>query len=502
MKRSIIFILILGATLNFSCQQKKVRLYEPTWESLNEHKAPQWFSDAKFGIFVHWGVYSVPAYHEWYLVYYSPKASFGKNLGGPPYTASQGDLSDSVFNANILKDANEYHRKNFGVDFDYDEFIPMFRAENYHPENWAKLFKKAGARYVVLTAKHGEEFAMWPSKFTPRNSMDMGPHRDLAGDLARAVRSENLKMGFYHNTTYSFYDERFPNKEWVTYMNNSIKELVDLYHPDILWGDVLVSPERNEMGEDLGAEYFNTLDLLSYFYNHSPDPSQVVANDRFELVKSANPGSKKAISNSIYRHEAEQWKLGDSLALIGDFQTPERQKVNEIFDFPWECCDALDPTSWGYNKNLPDEKYMSTDQLVDNLVDIVSKNGNLLINIGPRADGTIPEVQQERLLGIGKWLEINGEAIYETRYWEKFGEENIRFTRKGDNILYAISLVWPGETLTIKSLKFWNKARIRSIHLLGAEKSLDWELTDKGLVIRCPAEKPCDYAFAFKIEYN
>ena len=123
--------------------------------------------------------------------------------------------------------------------------------------------------------------------------------------------------------------------------------------------------------------------------------------------------------------------------------------MDEIFDFPWECCDALDPTSWGYNKNLPDEKYMSTDQLVDHLVDIVSKNGNLLINVGPRADGTIPEAQQERLLGIGKWLEINGEAIYGTRYWEKFGEDNIRFTRKGDNILYAISLVWPGETLTI-----------------------------------------------------
>jgi len=163
MKRCIFFIIVLGISLIYSCQQKKEELYEPTWESLDKHKAPQWFSDAKFGIFIHWGVYAVPAYHEWYLVFYSPKSQFGKNLGGPPYTAGQGDFSDSAFNANIRKNANEYHRKNFGVDFDYDRFIPQFTAENYKPESWAKLFKKAGARYVVLTAKHGEEFAMWPS---------------------------------------------------------------------------------------------------------------------------------------------------------------------------------------------------------------------------------------------------------------------------------------------------------------------------------------------------
>ena len=227
MKQSLLIILIAGILLGYSCREQKKEIYEPTSESLDKHKAPQWFTDAKFGIFIHWGVYAVPAYHEWYLVFYSPKARFGKNLGGPPYTAAQGDLSDSLFNANIRKDANEYHIKNFGVDFDYDEFIPMFKAEKYDPESWAKLFKQAGARYVVITAKHGEEFAMWPSKFTPRNAMDMGPHRDLAGDLVKAVRAEDLKMGFYHNTTYSFWDERFPNKEWVEYMNNSIKELVD-----------------------------------------------------------------------------------------------------------------------------------------------------------------------------------------------------------------------------------------------------------------------------------
>jgi alpha-L-fucosidase len=187
--------------------------------------------------------------------------------------------------------------------------------------------------------------------------------------------------------------------------------------------------------------------------------------------------------------------------VIGDYQTPERRKVDEIFEFPWECCDALDPTSWGYNKRLPDDKYMSTDQLVDHLVDIVSKGGNLLINVGPRADGTIPEAQQERLIGIGKWLETNGEAIFETRYWEKYGEENIRFTRKGDNILYAIALDWPGEMLTIKSLKGWDRSQIKSVKLLGTREPLKWELTDDGLVIHCPSEKPCEHAYVFKIKH-
>ncbi len=504
MKSTFIFIFItaLGLFLAGSCQLKKEDQYEPTWESLQKHQVPQWFSDAKFGIFIHWGVYSVPAYHEWYMVFYSPNSQFGKNLGGPPYTAEQGDLSDSLFNANIRKSANEYHRKNFGIDVSYDDFIPLFKAENYNPEAWARLFRKAGAKYVVLTAKHGEEFAMWPSRYTSRNSMDMGPKRDLAGDLAMAVRSEDLKMGFYHNTTYSFYDDRFPNKEWVEYMNNSIKELVDLYHPDILWGDVVVTPVRNDQGEPLGAEHFNSLDLLAYFYNHSSDPDQVVANDRFGLVKSVRTDSRKAISNSVWSSLSDHWNMEMEGALLGDYQTPERRNVDEIFDFPWETCDALDPTSWGYNKNLPDDQYMSTNQLVDYLVDIVSKNGNLLINIGPRADGTIPEIQQEKLLGIGKWLEINGEAIYGTRYWEKFGEGNIRFTTKGEDILYAISLEWPEENLTIESLKGWDVGRIRSIHLLGEEETLEWEITDKGLEIQCPEEQPCEHAFAFRIEYH
>ena len=497
MRQVLVFIWILTTVLLNSCQPAEKELYEPTWESLIQHEAPQWFLDAKFGIFIHWGVYAVPAYHEWYLEMYSPKSRWGKKPEGPPFTAEQGDLSDSSFRASITVDANEYHRKNFGAEFDYDDFIPEFKAENYDPENWASLFKDAGAKYVVMTAKHGEEFAMWPSKHTPRNSMDMGPHRDLAGDLLKAVRAEGMKMGFYHNTTYTFYDPRFPDREWVEYMNNSIKELIDLYHPDILWGDVVMTPAVDEQGETMPAEHFNSMEVLAYFYNQSPDPSQVLANDRFAVVKSVTTESLRAIQNAVWY--SEEWHVEGGGALLGDYQTPERRLVDDIFEFPWETCDALDPTSWGYNRNLPDEEYMSTNQLVDNLVDIVSKNGNLLINVGPRADGTIPEAQREKLIGAGEWLGINGEAIYGTRYWEKFGEGGIRFTTKGDDILYAISLVWPGETLLIESLKDWDASSIKSVRLLGNEGELDWTMTGEGLVIRCPEGKPCEHAFAFKI---
>ena len=171
--------------------------YQPTTESLRRHKAPQWFDDAKFGIFIHWGPYAVPAFHEWYVDFISPKASFGFLFGGPPYTAGRGILPEQLFKTNIREEAYKYHLDNWGPDFPYDDFIPMFRAEKYDPAAWAELFRQAGARYVVLTAKHGDEFALWPTKHTPRNSREMGPRRDLAGELTKAVRAMGMKMGFY-----------------------------------------------------------------------------------------------------------------------------------------------------------------------------------------------------------------------------------------------------------------------------------------------------------------
>jgi len=501
-------------------QKKKV--YEPTFQSLTTHPTPQWFQDAKFGIFIHWGVYAVPAFHEWYLEFMSAGSTWGKTPAGPPYTAAQGRVTDSAFQAETRGtrgEANQYHRKNYGVDFEYDQFIPMFKAEQYDPAAWADLFTRAGARYVVLTARHGDEFALWPTQYSHRNSMEMGPHRDLAGDLLQAVRNRGMKMGFYHNTTYSFWDPRYPQKEWVDYMNNSIKELVDLYQPDILWGDVMVSPIVDKTGQPLNADYWNSKEVIAYFYNHSKHPDEVVTNDRWGIDTTvADSLSDRAFLKSLSAPYASVWKV-DHGSLLGDFQTPERKNINRIFDMPWETCDALDPTSWGYNRRTPDDQYMTTNELVDYLSDIVSKGGNLLINIGPKADGTIPEIMQDRLKGIGAWLTVNGEAIYGTRPWLVYGEgptteevgawsnqkgkirftaSDIRFTRKG-NALYAILLEWPGKEITIGSLK---NLKIKKITLLGSHENIPWKQTSEGLRVTLPASPVSPYANTIKLVCN
>jgi alpha-L-fucosidase len=504
--RVIIFCVAVSIFTN--CKKEPGKMYEPTWESLESHPTPQWFKDAKFGIFIHWGVYSVPAYHEWYIDFMSPKSNWGQIPGGPPYTAAQGNLPDSVFYVNIQKEANQYHRDNYGVDFEYDDFIPMFKAERFDPVAWADLFLQAGAKYVVLTAKHGEEFALWPTKYTKRNAMEMGPHRDLAGDLIREVRAKGLKMGFYHNTTYTFWDKRYPNKEWVKYMNNSIKELVDLYQPDILWGDVNIGPVRDENGKPLGADHWNSKEVIAYFYNHSKNPDEVLTNDRWDLDTTRAATNSKKSMNHLYQSEYEG-------AFLGDFATPERHNITRINETPWETCDALDPTSWGYNKRTPEENYMTANEVVDYLTDIVSKGGNLLINIGPKADGTIPEVMQNCLKGVGEWLSINGEAIYGTRPWTVYGEGpttkesgswgkreyrfqagDVRFTRKG-NVLYVILLEWPGDEITLNSLK---GIIINKISLLGSNENIQWRQINEGITIPLPSKQVSPYANTLKLE--
>jgi len=487
---------------------------------LSSHPVPKWYKNAKFGIFVHWGVYSVPADNEWFLVFMSPQAQFGKNLGGPPYTASQGNLSDSVFHANIRKQANKYQREKYGNNFAYDDFIPMFKARHYNPGKWAALFKRAGARYVIMTAKHGDEFALWPSKYDKRNAMNMGPHQDLVGKLTKAVRSQGIKMGYYINTTYSFWDKRYPSKKWVRYNNNCIKELVDMYHPAILWGDVRIGPARNKKGKPLGANHWNSKKMIAYFYNHSKHPNQVVTNDRWglDMTDSTNLNSRKELSQSIFASRARKMNIHGTL--LGDYETPERRNVSKIFRTPWETVDSMDPNSWGYDKFTSKDDYMTTNELVDYLADIVSKGGNLVINIGPKADGTIPKVMQDRLRGIGKWLAVNGEAIYGTQPWAIYGQgptkgevgswnnkENkyhykpgdVRFTKKG-NDLFAILLGWPNDhKIVLKSKKF-KRLAINNISMLGSDKKIHWKKTANGLSVSLPSQSVSPYANTLKIQ--
>ena len=443
--------------------------YQPVTESLRTHKTPQWYEDAKFGVFLHWGPYAVPAFHEWYVEMISPKANYGFLFGGPPFTATRGDLPEELFLQKTRADAVEYHKRNWGADFPYDNFLPMFKAEKFDPDAWAKLFREAGAQYVVMTAKHGDEFAMWPTKFTHRNAMEVGPKRDLLGDLTKSVRAAGMKMGFYHNTTYTFWDQRYPGRDWVDYMNSSIKELVDLYHPSILWGDVSDGPVKDAAGKSLPADYWGSKQVLAYFYNHSEKPAEVLANDR--------------------------WGTDLDGKRLGDFATPERARMTGIRTDKWETCDSLDPFSWGYNRNLKPGDIMTTNYLVDYLVDVVSKNGNLLINIGPKADGTIPDYAVKVLQGVGAWLKINGEAIYGSHYWDTYKDGDIRFTRKG-NTLYAIALEWPEEEVRLTSLA---GKQVTKVEMLGLSETVQWKQESDALVIQPPSRRPCRYAYTFRI---
>ncbi|HUW20029.1 MAG TPA: alpha-L-fucosidase [Sedimentisphaerales bacterium] len=456
--------------------------YEPTWESLSKYEAPEWFKDAKFGIFIHWGVYAVPAYRsEWY-----PREMYLKN-----------------------KDTYNHHKAVWGDQskFGYKDFIAMFKAEKWDPAEWAELFRKAGATFVVPVAEHHDGFAMYNSSHTRWNSVQMGPHRDVVGELGKAVRARGMKLGA--STHYAFnwkyythsdefdtnnaayfglygkpHDPKAPaSKEFIEHWYARVVDIVHKYQPEVLWFDFgFNEPEFEHYRKKIGAYYYN---------------------------KGLEWGRPVVLQ---YKNEA----FPDGTAVLD----LERGKLDQIRFMVWQTDTSISRKSWGYIEN---DEFKSVDSLVDDLVDIVSKNGVLLLNVGPKADGTIPDEAKEILLGIGKWLQVNGEAIYGTRPWHTYGEgptkgqaghmaerkggfspfvgEDIRFTTK-DNTLYAICLDWPGKEATIKSVStrtFLGRGGIADIQLLGARGSLKWSRDDTGLKVELPAERPCDYAYVLKI---
>ncbi|WP_084469623.1 alpha-L-fucosidase [Jiangella gansuensis] len=448
--------------------------FEPTVASLNSHETPQWFHDDKFGIFIHWGAYSVPAwgprgsYAEWYWNYQN-------NPGSP---------------------TNTYHRDTFGADAVYDDFIGQWQAENFDPESWVRLFEDAGANYFVLTSKHHEGVALYDSPVSGRDTVNLGPGRDLAGELFAAAREHtDLRAGFYYslyewfNPSYTGQPARNPYTgaevpytgapavaDYVgDYMLPQMRELIDQYDPDILWCD----------GQwEKPASYWQVAPVLADFYNgakNRPEPKDVVVANRCKIQSGAL----------------------DSLEL--DFQTPEYTVKPDIDPNKWESSRGI-AHSYGYNRNEPVEDYLTSDELVDSLADIVSKNGNLLLNVGPQADGTIPELQEQRLRDIGAWLDVNGEAIYGTTYFNRAEEPAssvpIRYTVK-DGTLYATALEWPGDTLTLGGdLPFGDDTRVT---LLGSDGTpLSWSRTGDGTVeVRMPAEGAAttssEHAFVFAI---
>ncbi len=390
---------------------------------------------------------------------------------------------------NPANGGEEFHNKNYGADFEYRDFGPMFRAELFDPGLWAALFKRSGARYVVLTSKHHDGYCLWPTKSPYKkdwNSMDVGPHRDLVGDLAKAVRSEGMKMGLYysniewesswtHRTESGYYlpdwvveKYKIPEDEYVNHMNFQMKELVEIYQPSLIFADG---------GEWDGSEdYWKTKEFLAWLYNDSPVKDEVVVNDRFAKDM---PG----------KH--------------GDYFSSEYQDTDAVnSEHPWEESRGVGG-SYGFNRAENIDDYSSSEELIHELVDIVSRGGNLLLNVGPTADGRIPVIMQQRLVDMGEWLEVNGEAIYGTRKREissqDSGEQKLYFTTKSGSIFCMFSPA--GKELTIDLL---DSEKVSHVSLLGWKGDIQWGTEGQRLIIELPKmgldEIPCLYTWTLQID--
>lgn len=487
-KIKLFLVIICVATMQTGISQTT---YDATWESLDSRPIPEWFGDAKFGIFIHWGPYSVPAwspkgtYSEWYQYWLQSSKLFGN-----------GDFKGD--------EVTQYHNKTYGEDFDYYQFGKMFTADLFNPGQWAQLFEKAGAKYIVLTSKHHDGFTLWPNKEANDrgfawNSMELGAKRDLVGELSTAVKKTSVKMGLYYSL-YEWYHPWWQNdkKRFVEdHFLPQVKDLVESYEPDILWAD----------GEwDMEAEKWQSKEFLAWLFNESKVKNSIVINDRW------GKGVRK--------------KHGGYFTTEYESEAPEFQK-------PWEECRGMG-FSFGYNQNEDVEDYNSPKALTLMLVNIVSTGGNLLLDIGPDARGNIPVIMQERLLQIGNWLNTNGEAIYGTKPWNNSfqwssGEKNFKpkqhylggdfilkqtidpepgyavkelfFTQNKDHY-FAICPKWPNEGITINNFKPSSNAKVS---LIATGQQLKWHMDGENMVVETPSlninniQEEDKYAWVFKI---
>jgi alpha-L-fucosidase len=445
--------------------------YEPTWESVSSHRPPAWFQDAKFGLSMHWGLYAVPAHQsEWYV----------RHMYGTPEIVS-------------------WHQEHFGPQdkFGYKDFIPMFTCEKFDPNDWAELFKQAGARYIMPAAEHHDGFALWDSALTKFDAKDMGPKRDLIGELATAMRKQGLKFGVTNHRMEHFnlinpvagLKTDLDDPAWAEFYSVADRssearqrflrdwvarnlELIDKYQLDLLWWDNGVNSREYDPLK---------LEVFAYFYNRAQ-----------EWGKEVTMVTRGQASLGGHIEDYERQMRGLTTIQAAPF---------EVHDSPFQ--------RWGY---LSDAHYWNVDDIIWRLVENVSRNGNLLLNLAPKANGSIPEEQKQLLLETGRWLRVNGDAIYGTRPWTRFGEgkslnnnpryvaQDIRFTTKGDT-LYAIFMAWPGAEGIITSLANGQSppGKIGKVELLGHPGNLDFTRDAEGLKVKFPDQRPCDFAYSLKI---
>ncbi len=465
--------------------------FRPDWGSLQHYKTPDWYADAKFGIFIHWGLYSLPAFgSEWY----------SRNMyvqGSPEYA---------------------HHIATYGpqATFGYKDFIPKFTAPAFDPAAWAALWRSAGARYVVPVAEHHDGFSMFDTRLSDYSAVKLGPKRDILGELKSAIRAQNLHFclsshraehdwffdegrkfssdvsdpahaGLYGpaqarivgpNSDELFSDYTYVSQDWLDDWLARQAELVDRYEPDLIYFDWWIGQ----------PSFRNTLPaFLAYYYN-----------------RAARSGGSAIVN----------YKLGEFADGAGTLDI-ERGQAAGIRKNVWQTCTSISDKSWGYIEN---DSYKSVEQIVHLLADVVSKNGNLLLNVGPRGDGDIPDAARDTLLKVGAWLTVNGEAIYGTRPWTAFGEgptetadgsfaeskakpytpRDFRFTAK-NGLLYAIQMGWPQDgKATITSIR--PDMAVRRVILLGSDAALRFEQTAAGLNLTLPEGAARRPAPVYRIE--
>ncbi len=464
--------------------------WKPTPESIDAHQAPEWFKDAKFGMFIDWGLWSVAGwapkkekgamYPDWYELLMEQDGYFD---------------ADSAFRA--------YHVKNWGKDFKRDDFIPLFTARKYQPKKLVDIAKDAGMKYIVPFSKHHGGFCLWPSSYTQRDAMDMGPKKDLIKPLVESCQKEGLKFGFYFSIEDWEYpmigtDGKLQNRIWgdsikpytpdlekklsgkipvkdftAEYLVPQATEFIDKYDPDLIWYDGDWSTK---------AETLHTYDIAAYFYNKTEGRKEVAVNDRYGI-------------------EGGKWlrfKRGDFYT--NEYGAMEKEAKQSIR--VWEACRGISQ-SFGYNWQDTDDNVISSKKFIDMFVDIVSHGGNLLLIVNLDGQGALPKIQENRLQDIGKWLKVNGEGIYATRPYKQNAEGSVSYTQSKDGqYVYAILKEWPGNELHLKGVK---PTKGSKIELLGHSNSLEWIDSNEGVIIKLPIQlqneknRPCEHAWIVRI---
>lgn len=502
---SSVLALMLCSCRSMAAGQK----YQPTKASLENCEVPEWYQDAKFGIWPIWGVYSVPAHRgdhagEWYGIWMHCVEKEPETIKLSP-KKRWNDYYDL-----LALNTAAHHRRTFGDPgkFGYHDFFPMWKAEKWDPDAWARLTVDAGAKFLCMMGTFHDGISLYDSDHTRWDTVDMGPKRDLCADMKKALHARGLRFGisnhfawnssffkYYHNNGYAkgqdeysdLYSEGVVDQAYMKRWWDRTTEMVDKCKPDLYyfdWGWHETPWVEGRYHEKFAAYFYNR--AIQWGRGSYGKPG-VVLNSKF------GPMTRYSVRDL------------------------ERGKMSKTQSRVWQTDTSISVHSWGYST---EDEYYSPDHLIDSLVDIVSKNGILMLAFGPRADGTVPDEYARRLLAMGKWLKVNGEAIYGTRPYYTFGEGpapkgghekqasepydgvSVRYTRNKDNdVLYATLLGWPKGGITVKALTYGNiKAdAITSVRLLGNDRELEWKLAEEGLKIGLPNKPPCDHAYPIRI---